>query len=145
MLKLTITRLESSPHGTFGILQFVRPTKDADWLESFYTGELPWLDNASGKSCIPVGTYRVRKTIWIGKNKPVYMLDNVPKRQGILIHSANFMGDREKGLKSQLYGCIALGEKLGTMEGQKALLVSSPAIRRFQDMMNWEDFELEIK
>lgn len=116
-----------------------------DYLEYFYSGELPWLDNASGKSCIPTGTYKVKKTIWIKHNKPVYMLQDVPNRQGILIHSANFMGDREKGLKSQLYGCIALGEKLGTMEGQRSLLVSSPAVRRFQDMMEWEDFELEIK
>ena len=141
MPKLTLTRLESSAHGTFGLLQF----EHDGWLESFYTGELPWLDNASGKSCIPVGTYKVTKTNWIKYNKPVYILKDVPGRQGILIHSANFMGDREKGLKSQLYGCIALGEKLGTMEGQKALLVSSPAVRRFQDIMEWADFELEIK
>lgn len=144
-MKATLTRLESSAHGTFGILQLIRSDADGDWLESFYTGELPWLDNASGKSCVPTGTYKVKKTIWIKYNKPVYMLQDVPKRQGILIHSANFMGDREKGFKSQLYGCIALGEKLGVMEGQKALLVSSPAIRRFQEMMKWEDFELEIK
>lgn len=141
MRRITLTRHESSSHGTFGT--FVVP--NGDYLEFFYSGELPWLNNASGKSCVPPGIYKVRKTTWIKYQKPVYMLDNVPKRQGILIHSANFMGDRERGLKSQLYGCISLGEKLGVMEGQKALLVSSPAVRRFQDMMGWEDFELEIK
>lgn len=141
MRRIVLTRLETSSQGTFGT--FVVP--NGDYLEYFYSGELPWLDNASGKSCVPTGVYKVKKTTWLKYNKPVFMLQNVANRQGILIHSANYMGDRDKGLKSQLYGCIALGEKLGVMEGQKALLVSSPAIRRFQDMMEWEDFELEIK
>lgn len=141
MRRATLTRLESSEQGTFGTL--IVP--NGDYNEYFYTGELPWVDNASGKSCIPKGTYQVKKTIWLKYNKPVYLLQDVAGRQGILIHSANFMGSRDNGLKAQLYGCIALGERLGTMDGQKALLVSSPAVRRFQEMMKWEDFTLEVK
>lgn len=139
--RITLTRIETSDHGTFGTFSI----PNGDYLEFLYSGELPWRENQSGKSCIPTGVYQVSKAVWIGKNKLVFMLKNVPKRQGILVHAANFMGDREKHLKSQLYGCIALGEKLGTMDGQRSLLVSAPAIRRFQAMLEWEDFELEIK
>jgi hypothetical protein len=43
-----------------------------------------------------------------------------------------------------LNGCIAIGEKLGWMSGQKALLLSAPAVRRFETHMNKQPFELEI-
>jgi hypothetical protein len=69
----------------------------------------------------------------------------VPKRAGIRIHSANFMGDASKGFHSQLNGCVALGERLGIMEGQKALLLSKPAIRKFENCMGKQPFLLEIK
>lgn len=141
MRRLILTRLESSSHGTFGTL--VIP--NGDYLEYFYTGELPWQNNASNISCIPTGVYRAVWSFSPRFRRKMYEVVGVKNRAGIRIHSANFMGDDSKGYKRQLNGCIALGEKLGVMEGQRALLVSSPAIRRFQDMMNGEDFELEIK
>lgn len=145
MNRLTLSRLESSDQGTFGILQFVNSKDDGDWLESFYTGELPDRDNKPNLSCIPKGIYKVSKTYWTTHKKDVYMIQNVPNRGGVLIHAANYMGDITKGYKTHLQGCIALGERLGQMEGQKALLMSATAIRRFQEMMDWQEFELEIK
>lgn len=141
MRKVTLARLESSNQGTFGCLQF----ENDGWLESFYAGELPWRDNRSNLSCIPKGTYKVLMVDWIAKNKKVYMVQNVLHRGGIFIHSANYMGDSEKGYRTQLKGCIALGERLGNMENQKALLLSAPAIRRFESLLNGEPFELEVK
>ncbi len=75
----------------------------------------------------------------------MFEVESVPKRGGIRIHSANLMGDDSKGYKRQLNGCIALGQTLGRIEGQKALLLSKPAIRQFEDLMNRQDFTLEIK
>jgi hypothetical protein len=75
----------------------------------------------------------------------MYLVDGVKDRGGIRLHSANFMGDDTKGYKRQLNGCIALGEKLGVMGGQKALLLSAPAMRRFETLLAGEPFELEIK
>lgn len=74
----------------------------------------------------------------------MYEVVGVPKRSGIRKHSANFMGAKDEGFRCQLNGCIALGEKLGWIEKQKALLISAPAVRRFESFMNREPFELEV-
>jgi hypothetical protein len=87
----------------------------------------------------------VDRVDWLKKNKKVFMVLNVKGRGGILIHAANYMGDYLKGFKTQLMGCIALGERLGQMEGQKAFILSAPAIRRFEALMDGKPFELEIK
>ena len=73
-----------------------------------------------------------------------YRLLEVPKRAGVLIHSANFMGDASAGLRCQLNGCIALAYKRGLMDGQRALMVSKPAINDLEQMLAGQPFELEI-
>jgi len=55
------------------------------------------------------------------------------------------MGDKSCNMRSQLYGCIALGEKLGHMDGQKAIMLSRPAVAKLENSMKREPFELEIK
>lgn len=74
----------------------------------------------------------------------MYLVENVNKRSGIRIHSANFMGDLTLGYKCQLNGCIALGEKFGVVNGQKAVLLSNPAIRKFESLMSGQSFVLEV-
>lgn len=54
------------------------------------------------------------------------------------------MGNVDAGYKAQLNGCIALGERLGWIDGQKALLLSAPAMRRFEAYMQGRSFTLEI-
>jgi hypothetical protein len=75
----------------------------------------------------------------------MYLLFDVPSRSGIRKHPANFMGDAALKFRCQLNGCIALGEKLGVMGGQRALLVSVPAMRRFESHMEMKPFRLIIK
>lgn len=135
-MKVVLERLESSDQGTFGRITFGGTT--------LYTGELPERENASNASCIPAGNY---KCVWTYSNafkRQMYLVDSVPSRAGIRIHSANFMGDRSCGLKCQLYGCIALGERLGVMDGQKAVLLSACAVRKLEAAMGRQPFELEI-
>jgi hypothetical protein len=55
------------------------------------------------------------------------------------------MGDDSMGYRRQLNGCIALGERLGWLEGQKALLLSAPAVRRFEEYMGHRPFTLEVR
>ncbi len=141
MRKVILTRHESSDEGTFGTV--VVP--NGKYLEYFYSGELPWRDNASNVSCIPKGTYKALWTFSPRFKRKMYILEGTSPRAGIRKHSANFMGDDTKGFRRQLNGCIALGEKLGWMEGQKVLLVSSPAVRRFETLMAGQPFILEIK
>jgi len=63
------------------------------------TIELPWKENKSQVSCIPEGSYELRKryTPRFGKH---FILTNVPNRSFILLHAAN---DALKEIK----GCIA--------------------------------------
>lgn len=138
MVSITLVRTETGDEGTFGVLNI------PGFPESWLTGELPDRNNAPNVSCIPEGTY---KCVWCYSprfKRKMYVLEGVPKRAGIRIHSANFCGDKEKGYKKQLHGCIALGEKRGKIDGQKAVLLSVSAIRRFEKHMNGENFTLEI-
>ena len=135
-MKAVLERLESSDQGTFGRITFGGTT--------LFTGELPEKGNASNASCIPAGTYKCVWTYSPAVKRRMYLVDRVPSRAGIRIHSANFMGDRSCGLKCQLYGCIALGERLGVMDGQKAVVLSACAVRKLEAAMARQPFELEI-
>lgn len=137
MTKLILERMETSEQGTFG--------KISVGGVSFFTGELPWRENKNDLSCIPEGAYLCKWTLSPRFKRFTYELVKVPKRIAIRAHSANFCGAKDKGYKFQLNGCIALGEKLGFMDGQKALLLSAPAVRRFEKIMNKEPFMLEIR
>jgi hypothetical protein len=137
MNKVVLRRLESSDQGTFGRLEVNGIV--------FFTGELPWKDNHSNISCIPAGTYECRQTFSNRFRRNLYLVEHVAGRLGVRIHPANFVGDLSKLLLCQLNGCIALGEKLGIMEGQKAVLVSRPAVEKFETLLGKEPFILEIR
>lgn len=136
MTRVVLERLETGDHGTFG--RIVTPCL------TLFTGELPWRDNAPNISSIPTGIYKVSMTYSPRFKRLMYLLWNVKGRSGVRIHPANFVGDSKKGLKCQLNGCVALGEKLGTMDGQKAILVSRPAVDRFERELGGQPFELEV-
>jgi hypothetical protein len=72
-------------------------------------------------------------------------MDRVPARAGVRVHPANLMGDASKGYRCQLNGCIALGERLGWMDGQKVVLLSQPAVRRLESFFGGHPFQLEIR
>lgn len=131
---VVLTRFDKSDQGCFGRLSVL----------NLFTGELPDRGNAPSISCVPAGRYRVVWAMSPRFRRFTYRLLDVPDRAGILKHAANFMGDASVGLKCQLNGCIALGERLGWMDGQKALLLSAPAVRRFQEFMQYKPFDLEI-
>lgn len=137
MNRVTLERFEIGDQGVFGKLNF----GNASW----FTGELPWRENASNISCIPLGIYVCKFTLSNRLKKFTYELLSVEKRTGIRIHAANLMGDVSKGFHAQLNGCIALGEKLGIIEHQKAVLISASAVREFETLMNRSTFTLEIK
>lgn len=136
MRVVTLKRLESTEAGTFGVLT-------TDSMQEWHTGECPWRNNIPFKSCIPEGTYRCS---WLPSDKrgECYHVLGVPARSGIEIHTANFVGDKDKGYKSSVVGCIALGQDVGQYGGQKALLKSRDAIAEFHKEMNFMDFELVI-
>lgn len=136
MDNIILTRLDQSDQGTFGRIYYKGFTR--------FTGELPDRNNQSNISCIPCGLYMVKWTLSPHFRKYTYEVLNVPGRGGIRMHSANLMGDSTLGYKVQLLGCISLGEKIGYIAKQKAILISRPAITHFEQVMAKQPFLLKI-
>jgi len=90
-MKLVLTRTYS-PDGTNGRLE-------CDGELICYTIELPWRDNSNRVSCIPEGEYFIVKR-YSAKYRWHMEVKDVPNRQFILFHPANY------ALK-ELQGCIA--------------------------------------
>jgi hypothetical protein len=134
MRQVTIKRDKSEPTGTFGVLKA--------GLFSCYSLELADHENAVGVSCIPAGTYRaeIHESPKFGK---VYRLKDVPGRADILIHRGNFAASEGHG-KTDVEGCILLGNAVGEIAGQKALLSSKDSVERFMAEMEGEPFDLVI-
>lgn len=81
------------------------------------TMELPWKNNAHNISCIPEGEYIITKSSPVEKDDPKtpidesggrkprpywhFIINNVPNRQGCLIHKITYVKD--------LLGCIGVG------------------------------------
>jgi len=75
---------------------------DDELIFSCKTLELPWKNNKRNISCIPEGTYEVKKR-YSEKYKNHFHVLNVPDRAYILIHSGNYY--------THTQGCILAGEK----------------------------------
>lgn len=135
MKEAILRRTSMGDAGTFGVLT-------VDGL-SFHTGELPWRNNARGKSCVPAGEYLVR---WMpsGKYGHKYQLQDVEGRDHILIHAANHVGDEDKGYKAQVDGCIALGSDIKQLDGQLAVRNSKNSVEAFEVHMDYQPFRLII-
>ena len=147
MRKVLIVRERSLDAGTFGKLT----VEDSQF--QCVTGELPWRDNIREKSCIPPGVYSAG---W--RNSPkhglCYHVDGVPGRDHIQIHSANLMGDVEKGFVSQLLGCIAPGLAVKEFpakvhpagdKAQRGVTASAITLQALVKELEQEPFELTIK
>ncbi len=138
MTRVILQRTEYTPHGTFGRVSVDKRS----W--NLFSGELPWRENQHDVSCIPAGIYECSWGYSPKFQRFAYRVEDVPERSGILIHSANYMGDVKLGFKSDLNGCIALGGCFGFFANQKVLLQSRDAVRRFETYLAEEPFFLEI-
>ena len=138
--ELTLTRVETSNEGSFGIL-----TVKGDGMSLCRTGELPWKDNKRRVSCIPAGRYKLsfHKSPKFGDCCLVTPTE--PERDNILIHWANFCGSREDGYESEVLGCIAVGEtvqRASWVDTQQKCVTSSR--RAFDELMTrlWKGSKL---
>lgn len=131
-LPLRLVRSENTPDGVFGRLAIPNG-------KILFTMEDDWLDNAPGKSCIPAGSYVLRRAIYHKHNLETFEVSDVPDRKHILIHPANTEEDVE--------GCIGLGMRRGWVTVAKdedsgavnvekrAVVDSKSAFRVFMDAM----------
>ena len=136
MKNVVLRRLDCGDQGCFGRITAGDLT--------LFTGELPWRENIPNKSCIPKGVYECAWT-WSPRFKRfMYLVQGVAGRSGIRIHPANLMGDAKLGYRAQLNGCISIGERMGWLDGQKAVLISRTAVHRFEFHMGYKPFRLEV-
>ncbi len=98
--------------------------EDTDILFQAKTLELPDLSNERRKSCIPEGIYTCVKHTSPKFGECIHVT-NVPNRDEILIHPANF--------KSDLLGCIGLGDTHIDInsDGLKDITNSKKTVERF--------------
>lgn len=104
-----------------------------------YTIELPWLHNRRNVSCIPEGSYQLRKRYTQGRGTHL-IVEGVEGRTGILLHPAN------NALK-ELRGCIA---PVTTLDGPGIGSLSRKATEKLQNLLfevldNDEEVFLTIK
>ena len=137
-MELILTRFCYSSMGTFGKLEGLNL--------SMLTIEDPWHNNEPNNSCIPDGPYTAKRThrpkhgntfVLINEDLKIAEYPKPGMRSSCLIHIANTILDVE--------GCIGLGERLGCLGSNWAILDSGIAINRFmQHVENEQEFELKI-
>lgn len=134
MMQVQIRHVSETDEGTYGRLE--------GGGFSCWTLELPWRDNRQCVSRIPAGTYTVQPHHSSRFGKCLHVLD-VPDRSEILFHAGNWAGDVSLGYRSDSEGCILVGEDLGEIWGQRAVMNSRRArtglLRAFP-----KPFQLEI-
>lgn len=131
-----LQRYKTSDQGTFGTLNI--------GTSNFATGELPWRDNQPGKSCIPAGMY-IANPFNSLTHGPCYKLTNVPGRTDVELHVGNFCGNTDEGYKSDVLGCIILGNVCTILEGQLAVADSVIAYKRFLSVLGGDTLHIEIR
>lgn len=136
MIALTLHRTERTADGTFGTLE-------VPGTLTVHTMEDDWRDNAPRESCIPAGTYTMRRTIYHKTGVETFEVVGVPGRSRILIHPANTEEDVE--------GCIGVGLRRGRLwvadedapghplTLKHAVVASQDAFRRLMSVLSGVD------
>jgi len=130
----------SEQMGTFGQLECQG--------ETFYTVEKPFKNNLPFVSCVPAGEYSLMPYQSV-KYGDTFKLVSVPNnvmpdkiddkiRYGILIHRGNTVDN--------VVGCIAVGDKLGMVNGKWAVMNSRQTMDRLRKLWQKEKpLKLEIE
>lgn len=131
-----LVRVSKEPSCVRGVLLI-------DWEPICVTLECPWLDNKMGESCIPDGTYscfkRTATAAQTGTLGWTWEIDEVPDRDGILIHVGNFV--------SEIRGCILVGTGYDSQpHGNIPMITESRKAfhKFFQFMKEQQEFELQV-
>ncbi|MDH5573263.1 MAG: DUF5675 family protein [Gammaproteobacteria bacterium] len=140
MREANIYRYQPSDQGTRGILV----------ASGFFchTLELPWRNNQQNISCIPAGEYEclfVKTRRVIGGMRELYWLKSVPERTGVLKHAGTFAGDKSKGYRSHVLGCLLLGYSIGTLENQQAIFQTRRCVREYIEHFQRNPIKLIIQ
>lgn len=129
---ITIRRLRYTDAGTFGTMTVERDGKRI----TLATGELPWRNNRNRISCIPQGQYEAVFAHSPSRKRMLWRLLDVPGRTGILIHNGNWSGDVSLGMRTDVLGCVLVGERHGEVKDQPAVINSRAALDRMHKFLD---------
>jgi hypothetical protein len=130
--------LISDDQGTISILSV------PDFYWSCYINELPERGNKRNISRIPRAARYLCRWVKSPRHGDVYLLEKVPERSAILMHSGNFAGDTTMGYLSDVLGCMEFGHKVAIMKNQRCVINSRSTRDAFQKLMEGNDFYLNI-
>lgn len=100
--------------------------------------ELPWMDNQRRISCYPPDEYICEMTLSSRFGKELYLVNDVPDRDGIRWHSANYY--------TQLRGCTALGDEHKDInhDGRLDVIHSGNTMKAFEKALDYKPFKLNV-
>ena len=112
---LILERNKSTLHSTTGKLLLVDNKNNL--IIQLQTLERPWVFNERKVSCIPTGTYLIKRHI-SPKFGQCFKIQDVKGRSDILIHSGNVVSDT--------LGCVLVGLTCGSVDdGNTAMVYNS--------------------
>jgi hypothetical protein len=125
---MRVKLIRTCDDGTQTLGRLVAGTKE------YKTLELAWKNNERGKSCIPVGTYKVieHTSPKFGK---CYWLQGTEPRQEILIHKGNYHTD--------IRGCILVGMNFKDINGDGLVDVTESG-KAVNELLTYKITEIEI-
>lgn len=134
-MKATITRDPSSDKQTLG--EMIITDDSGKEIFSCKTLELPWKDNQQNVSCIPTGTYSVKRRHSERFKEHFHILD-VPNRTWILIHAGNYY--------TQIKGCVLVGDRFSDInkDGYLDVVNSRNTMKKLLDLLP-DEFQLTIE
>jgi len=131
MPSIHLERFAYAPDGVFGRLTLPNG-------EKLYTVERPWLGNKPFESCIPDGVYELKKRVSPvvertsgGEFAEGWEVTNVPEREYIMLHVANWPEDVE--------GCIGIGRDYAVLGGRNAVTDSRASFRKLMRSLEGVD------
>ena len=135
MKKAILIRTKDDGHQTEGKLMVY---DEDNIIFSCAAIEPPWKENRRLVSCIPPGTYIVKKR-YSPRHKHHFHIQDVPGRTWILIHAGNF--------RRNTTGCILVGKFYVRDIDGDGLFDLSYSFDTLQYLLGWlpEEFFMEIK
>lgn len=112
---ITLKRIAHIEDATYGVLI-------DNGLPFALSLERAWLNNAVGRSCIPLGTY-VCKRVDSPKFGNTFEVTGVKGRSAILFHKGNINDDS--------HGCILVGEQYNPVHGENGITASKEGFEEF--------------
>ena len=109
---LILERNKSTLHSTSGKLLLVDNKNNS--ILQLQTLERPWIFNERKVSCIPTGTYLVKRHV-SPKFGQCFKIQDVKGRSDILIHSGNVVNDT--------LGCVLVGLTSGSVDDSGSAMI----------------------